>query len=152
MDAEQPPPATYRFDCFTLDLARGALLALDGAELPLRPKSFALLQLFVENAGQLLDRDTIMQAVWPDVFVTDDSITQCVRRDPARARGRGTAPAPDPAAARLPLRRRGGARSSPARLRPRPSGDLPTSTFAARLARAEPAGVRRHASGPSAAS
>src|SRR4051812_8173717 len=78
MDAEQLRPAAYRFDCFTLDLARGALLASDSTELPLRPKSFALLQFFVENAGRLLKRETIMEAVWPDVFVTDDSITQCV--------------------------------------------------------------------------
>jgi predicted ATPase/class 3 adenylate cyclase/DNA-binding winged helix-turn-helix (wHTH) protein len=70
--------AAYRFDRFTLDLDRGTLLTSGGAELPLRPKAFALLQLFVENAGRLLDRDTIMQAIWPDVFVTDDSITQCV--------------------------------------------------------------------------
>jgi DNA-binding winged helix-turn-helix (wHTH) protein len=79
MDAENPPCMVYRFDRFTLNLARGALLTSDGAELPLRPKSFALLQFLVENAGRLLDRDTIMQAIWPDVFVTDDSITQCVR-------------------------------------------------------------------------
>jgi class 3 adenylate cyclase len=79
MDAERPPRAVYRFGRFTLDLSRGALLAADGAELPLRPKSFALLRLLVENAGRLLDRDAIMAAVWPDVFVTDDSITQCVR-------------------------------------------------------------------------
>jgi class 3 adenylate cyclase/DNA-binding winged helix-turn-helix (wHTH) protein len=78
MDAEQPPCRAYRFDRFVLDLHRGALLALDGTELPLRPKSFALLQLLLENAGRLLNRDTIMEAVWPDVFVTDDSITQCV--------------------------------------------------------------------------
>ena len=103
-------PASYRFDRFTLDLARGALLASDGAELPLRPKSFALLQLFVENAGRLLDRDTIMRAVWPDVFVTDNSITQCVR-DIRRALGdEAHAPAPDRAAAGLPLHCRGVAR------------------------------------------
>ena len=52
----------------------------------MRPKSFALLQLLVENAGRLLDRDAIMAAVWPDVFVTDNSITQCVR-DIRRALG-----------------------------------------------------------------
>jgi class 3 adenylate cyclase/DNA-binding winged helix-turn-helix (wHTH) protein len=78
MDAEKLPYRAYRFDHFVLDLNRGALLALDGTELPLRPKSFALLQLLLENAGRLLNRDTIMEAVWPDVFVTDDSITQCV--------------------------------------------------------------------------
>ena len=79
MDAEKARRAAYRFDRFTLDPDRGALLGPDGTELTLRPKSFALLQLFVENAGRLLDRDAIMTAVWPDVFVSDDSITQCVR-------------------------------------------------------------------------
>src|SRR3954452_23425132 len=79
MDAERAPPGAYRFDRFTLDLDRGALLGPDGAELPLRPKSFALLRLLVENAGRLLDRDAIMAAVWRDVVVTDESITQCVR-------------------------------------------------------------------------
>ena len=78
MNAASSPRATYRFDRFTLNLAHGVLRASDGTELPLRPKSFALLQLFVENAGHLLDRDSIMAAIWPDVFVTDDSITQCV--------------------------------------------------------------------------
>jgi hypothetical protein len=47
MYVETPPGGAYRF---VLDLRRGALLALDGEELPLRPKSFALLRLFVENA------------------------------------------------------------------------------------------------------
>jgi TolB-like protein/class 3 adenylate cyclase len=80
MDPKRPPPAVaWRFDRFTLDLARGALLGPDGAEVPLRPKSFALLRLLVENAGRLLDRDAIMAAVWPEVVVGDESITQCVR-------------------------------------------------------------------------
>src|SRR5690349_20066647 len=86
MGVESPPRLAYRFDRFTLDLARGALLAEDGTGLPMRPKSFALLRLLIENAGRLLDRDAIMAAVWPDVFVTDDSITQCVR-DVRRALG-----------------------------------------------------------------
>src|SRR5215469_7868484 len=69
--------AAYTFGRFTLNLDRGALLA-DGAECVLRPKSLALLRLFVENPGRLIDRDEIMQTVWPGVFVTDDSIAQCV--------------------------------------------------------------------------
>ena len=79
MDAERTPPAAYRFDRFTLDVARGALLGPDGAEVPLRPKSFALLRLLVENPSRLLDRDAIMEAVWPDVVVSDELIAQCVR-------------------------------------------------------------------------
>ena len=83
MDAAAP--TAYRFDRFILDLQRGVLLA-DDAERVLRPKSFALLRFFVENAGRLMDRDEIMRAVWPGVFVTDDSISQCVR-DIRRALG-----------------------------------------------------------------
>src|ERR1700692_3449205 len=69
--------AAYAFDRFELRLDRGALLA-DGVECALRPKSFTLLRHFVENPGRLIDRDEIMQAVWPGVFVSDDSIAQCV--------------------------------------------------------------------------
>ena len=53
-------------------------MAADGTEMPLRSKSFALLRLLVENAGRLLSRDTIMKALWPDVLVTDDNVTQCI--------------------------------------------------------------------------
>jgi adenylate cyclase len=68
----------YQFDGFVLDLTRGILSDAKGEELPLRRKSFDLLRLLVENRGRLLDRDTIGQAIWSDVTVTDDSITQCV--------------------------------------------------------------------------
>ena len=69
--------AIYRFDRFVLDLGRGVLTA-DGAQRNLRPKAFSLLRHFVENAGRLIDRDEIMETVWPGVFVTDDSIAQCI--------------------------------------------------------------------------
>jgi DNA-binding winged helix-turn-helix (wHTH) protein len=75
MEAEALP--AYRFDRFVLDLRRGVLLA-DDAECVLRPKSFALLRLFVESAGRLIDRDEILHTLWPGVFVSDDSITQCI--------------------------------------------------------------------------
>jgi hypothetical protein len=46
MDMEAPAPkgTVYRFDCFTPDLVRGALLAAGGTEIVLRPKAFALLR------------------------------------------------------------------------------------------------------------
>lgn len=68
----------YRFGAFVLDSGNEALRTTEGVSIPLRPKSFALLRLMVENAGQLLARDTIMEALWPNIFVTDDNITQCV--------------------------------------------------------------------------
>ena len=72
------PPSAWSFEGCTLDLIRGALFDASGAEVALRPKSFAFLRLLVENAGRLLGRDTIMAAVWPGVLVTDKSITRCV--------------------------------------------------------------------------
>jgi adenylate cyclase len=84
--AMDPDRAAYHFDRFTLDLGRGILLGDGGAEVPLRPKSFALLHLLVGNAGQLLSRDAILEALWPGLCVTDESITQCVH-DVRRALG-----------------------------------------------------------------
>ena len=71
--------AVYRFDRFALYPDRGVLLSAEGREIALRPKAFTLLRLLVENAGRLMDRDTIMRVVWSDVIITDDGITQCVR-------------------------------------------------------------------------
>jgi adenylate cyclase len=71
--------AAYQFDRFVLYPDRGVLLSAEGREIALRPKALTLLRLLVENAGRLLDRDTIMRAVWSDVIISDDGITQCVR-------------------------------------------------------------------------
>jgi DNA-binding winged helix-turn-helix (wHTH) protein len=76
----------YRFGSFTLDLEWGALIAADGREVPLRPKSFALLQLLVENVGRLMSQEVIMEALWPTVFVTENNVTQCIH-DIRRALG-----------------------------------------------------------------
>jgi len=59
-----------------LDGGRGCLLK--GAdEVKLRPKVYETLKYLVENAGRLVAKEELMQAVWPDAFVTDDSIVQC---------------------------------------------------------------------------
>jgi len=71
--------AKYRFDQFVLDLSRGVLLSAEDQEIALRPKAFSLLRLLVENAGCVVDRDTIMQTVWSNVIISDDGVTQCVR-------------------------------------------------------------------------
>ena len=70
--------AVYRFDRFVLDLGRGVLME-QGVERQLRAKTFTLLEYFVQNAGRVVGRDEIMEAIWPDVIVTDDSIAQCIK-------------------------------------------------------------------------
>ena len=73
-----PPESTvaYRFGEFTLDLGKGCLHS--GAdEVKLRPKPFEALRYIVERAGRLVSKDELTAAVWPDSFVSDNSLAQC---------------------------------------------------------------------------
>jgi predicted ATPase/DNA-binding winged helix-turn-helix (wHTH) protein len=69
-------PLNYRFGEFTLDLSKGCLLKM-GEEIKLRPKVYETLKYFVEHPGRLISKQELIQAVWPDAFVTDDSLVQC---------------------------------------------------------------------------
>jgi predicted ATPase/DNA-binding winged helix-turn-helix (wHTH) protein/tetratricopeptide (TPR) repeat protein len=67
---------TYQFGDFTLDVARGAVFK-KGEEIKLRPKVYETLKYLVEHPGRLIGKQELIQAVWPDAFVTDDSLVQC---------------------------------------------------------------------------
>ena len=69
--------AKLRFDRYVLDLDRGCLL-LDGSEIVLRPKTFAVLQYLIENSGRLVSKDELFAAVWPNLAVTDDALVQSI--------------------------------------------------------------------------
>jgi predicted ATPase/DNA-binding winged helix-turn-helix (wHTH) protein len=69
-------PQNYQFGDFTLDIARGCVLKA-GEEIKLRPKVYETLKYLVEHPGRLIGKQELMQAVWPDAFVTDDSLVQC---------------------------------------------------------------------------
>src|SRR5262249_18015139 len=79
------PDETHSFGDFTLDLRRACLLR-GGQEVKLRPKPFEVLKYLVENPGRVVTKAELLQAVWPDSFVTDDSLVQCLR-DVRRALG-----------------------------------------------------------------
>ena len=72
------PGRRIRFGHCTLDEGRCLLTAPDGTETLLRPKTFELLKLLLQNAGRAVARGEILDSVWPGVYVSDDSITQCV--------------------------------------------------------------------------
>jgi len=67
----------FAFEGYTLDLTRGCVSDTVG-EIELRPKSFELLSYLVANPGRLISKDELVNAVWPDVIVSDDSLAQCV--------------------------------------------------------------------------
>lgn len=87
------------FAGLTLDFGRGRL-SRAGADVPLRARSFALLVYLARNAGRVLSKDELIGQLWPDVIVTEDSLTQCIS-DVRQALG------PDGAAMLRTLPRRG---------------------------------------------
>src|SRR5215467_759965 len=71
-------PRVLYFDKFSLDFGRGCLRAGDQV-IELRPKTFEVLKYLATNAGRLVTKHDLYEAVWPNVIVTDDSIAQCIR-------------------------------------------------------------------------
>jgi predicted ATPase/DNA-binding winged helix-turn-helix (wHTH) protein len=67
----------YRFNEFTLDPQRASLFKAD-REVKLRPKVYDALFYLLENRGRLVHKEELIQALWPDAFVTDDSLVQCM--------------------------------------------------------------------------
>ena len=63
---------------------QNALIDASDQKTILRPQTGAVLRLLAENAGRIVTRDHILSEVWPDVIVTDDSVTQCIREIRAR--------------------------------------------------------------------
>jgi len=66
-----------KFGRYVLDLHRGCLL-LDGREVTLRPKTFAVLHCLVTHPGQLMGKEELLEAVWPNLVVTDDTLVQSI--------------------------------------------------------------------------
>ena len=67
----------YCFGEFTLDLANG-FLRRGEQELVLRPKPFEVLVYLVQHHGKVVSKTALIEAVWPDVFVSDNSLAQCM--------------------------------------------------------------------------
>jgi len=63
---------------FVLNRACGYLEDATGTERFLRPKSYRVLEVLCERRGELVSKDDLVREVWPDVFVSDDSLAHCV--------------------------------------------------------------------------
>jgi len=74
---EMDDPQAVSFGGFTLDAVRRTLTR-EGARIALRPKSFDVLCCLVAAAGRSVTRDEIVRTVWPNVIVTDESLSRCV--------------------------------------------------------------------------
>jgi len=67
----------FLFGDFELNQGRGTLTR-NGKEVPLRRQCFDVLIHLVRHQGVLVTKQELMDAVWPDVVVTDASVAQCI--------------------------------------------------------------------------
>ncbi len=68
---------SYEFKSFRLNLAERQLLN-DKTPIPLTPKAFDVLAILVEKAGHLVEKEVLMQMVWPDSFVEEANISRII--------------------------------------------------------------------------
>lgn len=70
-------PERLVFGPFALERDTGRLF--EGERLiPLAPKPFETLLYLAERPGKVVSKPELMKALWPDTFVTDDVLVQCV--------------------------------------------------------------------------
>lgn len=69
-----PSDFIYEFEDFRLDLAEKVLLR-DGNPIPITPKVFDTLQVFLEHAGQLIEKNELMERIWRERFVEESNLT-----------------------------------------------------------------------------
>jgi adenylate cyclase len=79
---------SYHFRGFAFDPTCGVISRPGGDEIRLRPQSTEVFQYLLDRAQRVVGREEILQTIWPDVEVTEQSITQCVS-DIRRALGAG---------------------------------------------------------------
>lgn len=68
-------PRFYNFGMFQIDVAK-RLLRRDGEPVALAPKTFDMLLVLVEHGGQVLDKDRLMELLWPDSEVEEANLPQ----------------------------------------------------------------------------
>jgi DNA-binding winged helix-turn-helix (wHTH) protein/tetratricopeptide (TPR) repeat protein len=65
----------FEFGVFRMDPAKQLLLR-DGEPVPLTPKAFQLLLALVRRSDEVISKDDLMKAVWPDTYVEETNLSR----------------------------------------------------------------------------
>src|SRR5262245_13575972 len=71
-------PERLAFGEFVLERSQQRVLHRDGRTLDLTPRLFDALVHFVDHAGELLDKDTLLRELWPGLVVEENNLSQVV--------------------------------------------------------------------------
>lgn len=69
---------TYRFSGFSADPVRRLLFGPDGAPIALKPRVFDTLLYLIEHRGELLQKQALLDAIWPHVVVEENNLNQAI--------------------------------------------------------------------------
>lgn len=75
LNAESDRPV-FAFGDFSLDAAQRLLFGAGGEPIHLTARAFDTLLFLVEHPNQLIDKQTLMKAVWPNVIVEENNLSQ----------------------------------------------------------------------------
>jgi DNA-binding winged helix-turn-helix (wHTH) protein len=74
-EIDPKPAETITFGGFVFLTKSRELRTAEGKAVDLRSQSAEVLSALAARPGEIVSKDALMQAVWPDTFVTDDSLT-----------------------------------------------------------------------------
>ena len=69
---------TYRFSGFSADPVRRLLFGPDGEPIALKPRVFDTLLYLIEHRGELLQKQALLDAIWPHVVVEENNLNQAI--------------------------------------------------------------------------
>lgn len=72
------PTERYAFGDFVLERSQQRVQNRAGETLSLTPRLFAALLFFVERPGELVDKETLFRALWPDLVVEENNLSQVI--------------------------------------------------------------------------
>ncbi len=78
MLSDDASSTVYEFAGYRLDPARRSLTQADGDSVKLAGRPFETLVYLVQHAGEVVDRDAIVHAVWPRRVVEDNNLNQVI--------------------------------------------------------------------------
>lgn len=67
----------FEFGQFRLDVERTRLIR-DGEIVSLPPKAISLLLILLQHAGRAVEKEELIETIWPDTVVEDSNLTQTV--------------------------------------------------------------------------
>ena len=68
---------SYEFETHRFDVAQ-RVLTRNGQSIPLTPKATEVLLMLLHNAGQLVEKELLINQIWPEAFVEEANLTQSI--------------------------------------------------------------------------